>query len=145
MPRGNTYIIGFAAAVCLVCSVLVTSSAVSLKSRQEENKRLDRQKKILVLAGLMDKNAGISAGEIDKLFGDNIKAHIVSLDTGEYDTEVDAATFDQRKAAKDPGSSKVAPTNKSGIQRIPKRQRFSRVAPSARRWPTLRPTLWSEL
>ncbi|MBD3869348.1 MAG: Na(+)-translocating NADH-quinone reductase subunit C, partial [Acidobacteria bacterium] len=42
MERSTGYIIGFAAAVCLVCSVLVTSSAVSLKDRQEENKRLDR-------------------------------------------------------------------------------------------------------
>ena len=88
MERSTGYIIGFAAAVCLVCSVLVTSSAVSLKERQEENKRLDRQKKILVLAGLMEKGEAIDAAEIDKRFGDNIKAFIVNLTTGEYDTSI---------------------------------------------------------
>jgi Na+-transporting NADH:ubiquinone oxidoreductase subunit C len=119
MERSTGYIIGFAAAVCLVCSVLVTSSAVSLKDRQEENKRLDRQKKILVLAGLMEKGEGIDAAEIDKRFGDNIVAHIVNLETGEYDTTVDTGSFDQRKAAKDPATSKTAPANRSGIPRIP--------------------------
>ena len=119
MERSTGYIIGFAAAVCLVCSVLVTSSAVSLRERQEENKRLDRQKKILVLAGLMEKGEGIDAAEIDKRFGDNIVAHIVNLTTGEYDTSISVDTFDQREAAKEVSTSKVAPDNRSGIQRIP--------------------------
>ena len=119
MERSTGYIIGFAAAVCLVCSVLVTSSAVSLKDRQEENKRLDRQKKILTLAGLMESGADITSEEIDKLFVDNIEAHVIDLATGDYDTSVNTAGFDQRKATKEPATSRVAPKNRSGIQRVP--------------------------
>jgi Na+-transporting NADH:ubiquinone oxidoreductase subunit C len=119
MERSTGYIIGFAAAVCLVCSVLVTSSAVSLKDRQMENKRLDRQKKILVLAGLMEKGEDIDSAEIDKRFGDNIKAYVIDMETGDYDASADAANFDQRKAAKEPATSETAPDNKSGIQRVP--------------------------
>ena len=119
MERSTGYIIGFAAAVCLVCSVLVTSSAVSLKDRQEENKRLDRQKKILTLAGLMEKGDDLSATEIDGLFNDNIEPHIIVLETGAYDNDADPIAFDQRKAAKDPATSQAAPDNRSGIQRIP--------------------------
>ena len=119
MERSTGYIIGFAAAICLVCSILVTSSAVSLKDRQEENKRLDRQKKILALAGLMESGADITSKEIDKLFSDNIQAYIISRETGEYDTSVDTGAFDQRKATKDPATSQAAPKNRSGIQRVP--------------------------
>jgi Na+-transporting NADH:ubiquinone oxidoreductase subunit C len=119
MERSTGYIIAFAAAVCLVCSVLVTSSAVSLKDRQVENKRLDRQKKILVLAGLMEKGEGIDTAEIDKRFSDNIQAHVIDLETGDYDPSADTGNFDQRKAAKDPSTSTAAPSNKSGIQRVP--------------------------
>jgi len=119
MERSTGYIISFAAAVCLICSVLVTSTAVSLKDRQVENKRLDRQKKILVLAGLMEKGEGIDAAEIDKRFGDNIEAHVIDLETGEYNPSADTGNFDQRKAAKEPATSTSAPANKSGIQRVP--------------------------
>ena len=46
----------FAAAVCGVCSIFVSGSAVVLKDRQDQNKLLDRQTKVLTVAGLMDEN-----------------------------------------------------------------------------------------
>ena len=36
--NGVPYIIGFCVAVCLVCAIIVSSSAVGLKERQETNK-----------------------------------------------------------------------------------------------------------
>ena len=36
MQRSNTYTIGFAAAICLVCGVIVAGFAVGLKEQQEE-------------------------------------------------------------------------------------------------------------
>ena len=53
MQRSTSYIIMFAAAVCLVCAIFVSGSAVALKSKQEANKILDRQKKVLAVAGLL--------------------------------------------------------------------------------------------
>ena len=50
----NTYIIGFAAGVCLICSIVVATSAVVLKERQDLNKVLDRQKKVLIVADLLE-------------------------------------------------------------------------------------------
>ena len=54
MQHSTGYIIGFAAAVCLVASLFVAGSAVGLKDLQEANKRLDVQKKVLTVAGLYD-------------------------------------------------------------------------------------------
>jgi Na+-transporting NADH:ubiquinone oxidoreductase subunit C len=115
----NAYIIGFATAVCLVCSIVVSTAAVALRDRQARNKVLDRQTKVLVVAGVLEEGESVSADEIETLFEDNIETRVVDLATGEYDDSVDAATYDQRKASKDPATSSVAPANNAGITRVP--------------------------
>jgi Na+-transporting NADH:ubiquinone oxidoreductase subunit C len=59
----------FAAAVCVFCSVFVAGSAVLLKDRQEANKALDIQKKVLVVAGLMGERESLPADEVRRRFG----------------------------------------------------------------------------
>ena len=54
-PKSNNFkTISVALTLCLVCSVLVSAVAVGLKPSQVENARLDRNKNILVAAGLFD-------------------------------------------------------------------------------------------
>jgi Na+-transporting NADH:ubiquinone oxidoreductase subunit C len=54
---------------------------------------------------------------------------VVDLESGEYDDSVDAATYDQRKAAKDPATSRAAPPNNAGISRLPSKALvYQRVA-----------------
>jgi Na+-transporting NADH:ubiquinone oxidoreductase subunit C len=113
------YIFGFATAVCLVCSIIVSGAAVSLKPLQEENKLLDKQKKVLIVAGLMREGEELSKEEIGKRFSENIEAKVVDIATGSYADGVDAATFDQRKASADPTLSKEAPENAAKVRRIP--------------------------
>ena len=119
MQRSTSYIIIFAAAVCLVCAIFVSSSAVALKDRQEANKVLDRQKKVITVAGLIEEGSSPSPAEIEKLFTEDIKARIIDLSTGGYDDKTDATTFDQLKSTKDPETSNTAPKNKAGIPRVP--------------------------
>ena len=45
--NSNSYIIGFAGAVCIVCSLFVSGAAVSLKGKQQLNAKLDLQKNII--------------------------------------------------------------------------------------------------
>jgi len=115
----NAYVIGFATAVCLVCSIVVSTSAVVLRDRQERNKVLDRQTKVLVVAGLLDEGQKATPEEIEQLFDNNIVSKIVDLESGEYDLDADAASYDQRKATKDPALSREAPANKAGLTRLP--------------------------
>ncbi len=115
----NAYIIGFATAVCLVCSIVVSTSAVALRERQDRNKVLDRQTKVLVVAGLLEEGQAATAEQVEGLFVENILIRAVDLASGSYDDSVDVATFDQRKAAKDPAASRVAPANNAGITRLP--------------------------
>ena len=52
--------IGVAFAVCLVCSLIVSSAAVSLRDQQKINKLNDRRVKILKVADIYDQNISIA-------------------------------------------------------------------------------------
>ena len=87
-----------ALAVCVVCSVVVSTAAVVLKPIQEENKVNDRKRNILIAAGL------IVAGEkpeedIDTLFA-KIDSRVVDLDTGEFVSDITPDEVDEKKALK---------------------------------------------
>jgi len=120
MAYSNAYTLGFAAAVCGVCSIFVAGSAVLLKEKQETNKVLYRYEKVLNVAGLVQPGETLTAAEITKRFEDNIEQRIVELDTGKYAESIDAKTFDQRATAKDPATSEAAPPNPAKVLRIPK-------------------------
>lgn len=121
MQRNSTlYTIGFAALVCAVCSILVSSSAVGLRERQRRNQILERQRNVLAVSGLMEPGERLSRSEVEERFKNNIVAKIATLESGEYDDRVAPETFDQRRAAKDPATRRPAPENDAGIVRLPK-------------------------
>lgn len=99
--------------LCLVCSVIVSTTAVALKPLQLRNAVLARQIEILRVAGLMEEG-----GDVDALF-QQVEVRVVNLDTGEFVDDIDGATYDQRKAAKDPSMSDAVPpeSDVAGIQR----------------------------
>lgn len=80
--------------LCLVCSIVVSMTAIHLRPLQEKNKELDMRKNILMAAGLMEE--GVS---IEELFSP-IETILVDLATGE-EVEFDSS-YDQKKAARDP-------------------------------------------
>jgi Na+-transporting NADH:ubiquinone oxidoreductase subunit C len=89
--------------LCLVCSLLVSAAAVGLKSIQQENKVLERKENILKAAGIYNEDV-----PVDELYK-QIEAKVVDLATGKY-VDMDAANYDQRKAAKDPNLSVTIPS-----------------------------------
>jgi len=115
----NAYIIGFAAAVCLVCSIVVSSATVALRPAQARNKEIDRQKQVLAVAGLVGPGESVASAEVGQRFNDSIVSRAVDLATGEYDESVKPASYDQRKATKDPATSRRAVPNNAGVQRVP--------------------------
>lgn len=92
-------VVTVALALCVVCSVVVSTAAVSLKPQQEVNKTRDLKRNILMAAGMYDAGQSVEA-QFSK-----VTTKVVDLDTGAY-VDVDPATFDQRKASKDPAQSK---------------------------------------
>lgn len=96
LPNDNIVkTIGVATLLCLLCSVVVSGAATLLKPRQVANKLQDKKSNILTVAGIAD-----SSKSVNELFA-QIEARVVNMETGEFTDEVDANTFDQRKAAND--------------------------------------------
>ena len=113
------YTLKFAAAVCIVCSLLVSTSAVTLKKRQEANALLEKQRSVLYTAGVLQPGQSASRGEIAALFG-NIEPKIIELSTGTLSDAVDPQGYDPARALKDPALSAEAPPNAAQIRRLPK-------------------------
>ncbi len=109
-----------AVALCLVCSVVVSSAAVLLKPLQLENAALDRKRNIVEVAGLLG-----SDGDVETAF-QRVEPRVVNLETGEFAEDIDPAKYDQRKAAKDPKRSEALSKDED-IASIGRRARFSTV------------------
>ena len=85
-----------ATALCFVCSMVVSFAAVNLKSIQEINKAIDKQKNILQVAGVY--HEGI---DVNKTFS-SFQPLVVDLNSGKFTDKFDPSIFDDKKAAQDP-------------------------------------------
>lgn len=119
MQHSSGYIIGFAAVICLVCAVFVSIAAVGLKPLQDANKLLDRQQKVLTVAGLMAEGEKLPREEVAARFDAAIKQKVIDLKSGVVNSEIDVTSFDQQAAAADPATSVEAPENASNVRRLP--------------------------
>lgn len=137
----NTFFI--AISVCLVCSLLVSTAAVVLKTRQDRNIELDKKRNILRVSGFTDDE--ISKTGVEQLFAKRFKSELINLDTGEpataeqmapvmkllkidsFDTAVE--NYDQIQAAKtkNPTVADLFENKKDDIARLGAREKFSHV------------------
>ena len=90
-----SYTILVATALCLVCSIIVSAAAVGLRPLQEANKIEDRKRNILSVVGLLKEGESV-----DEAFK-QVDVVLVDLESGQYNTDLDPATYDQRSAADD--------------------------------------------
>ena len=101
-------------AVCVVCSVLVSSAAVVLAPIQHENALKVRKRQILQAAGLLEPDR-----EINQQFA-QMTPRMVSLDSGEYVEAGDPVDFDVARASREPQTSSAVPAE-SDIAKIRRR------------------------
>lgn len=109
--------------VCLVCSVLVSTAAVSLNAIQNENKKLDRIKNILMAGGLLGEKTDVRA-----VYEQKVKPAIIDLKTGEsissdrFDDVLNTTDFDLKQVCASPEYGMDIPANKdiARIRRMPR-------------------------
>jgi Na+-transporting NADH:ubiquinone oxidoreductase subunit C len=118
MAFSNGYIIGFAGAICVGCSIFVAGSAVALREQQELNAVVDKQTQVLKVAGLVKEGEVLTPAEVGKRFEENLVPKLVDLKTGDY-VEGDAANYDMDAAMKDPAQSSKAPPNDAKVASLP--------------------------
>jgi len=108
--------------VALVCAVVVSVTAVTLRPLQQANLAAERQARmqemLANLPGVEDLISGAGGGSLDVV--------LVDLDTGEPVENMDPATFDQRAAAADPATSREIP-EEADIARLKRRSNFAPV------------------
>lgn len=90
----------FALGLCLVCSVLLTTAAVTLNPAQEQNRRTDRRTNILKAVGLVTPDRAYTPAEIDRLYSERIVP--LSVDA-------DGAILEKAAEPSDAGSGKPLP------------------------------------
>lgn len=118
-----------ALSICFVCAIVVSGTAVMLRPQQVANKEADRYKNILVAAGLFEQGKTTTADVMD-IFG-RFTIRIADLEEKRFLTEselaeldIDPATYDQRKASKEPALSQaLSPTE--DIASISRRARYA--------------------
>jgi Na+-transporting NADH:ubiquinone oxidoreductase subunit C len=105
MSRDSTKkVLGVAFLLCLVCSILVSVTAVALSDRQERNRIEEKRKNILQAAGIYEEGR-----PIDEQFS-HVEPRIVDLHSGTFSPDIDPVGFDSRRATRDPQSRYVIPS-----------------------------------
>ena len=117
MQHNITYTFLFAAAICVVCGVLVSTSAVSLSDRQEQNAALDKMKNVLTVSGLAQPGEQLRARRSRKCSGTRFDPSPIDLATGERTDAVDPVSYDQKAAAANPeteppGAARTTPRSR---------------------------------
>lgn len=91
--------VAVAVVLCLVCSLVVSTAAVTLRPLQAHNASLALKREVVKVAGLYQ-----PGGDVAAAFA-KLDTRLIDLDTGEYVTDMDPAEYDPRKAAEDPKQS----------------------------------------
>jgi len=107
--------------VALVCSALVTGSAVILKPLQLANKEAERQRHII---DIINRVPGV--GERFRKGQAVLEARVVDLATGAYVPDMNPELYDPHKAAKDPVQSVLIPP-KEDVAWIKRRAKYAVV------------------
>ena len=118
--RTARYILGFAALVCLVCAVMVSGSAVALRDLQKANAERERQRNVLLAAGLAVPDEDLSESAMAERFA-AVRAVVVDLETGAEIPDVDPASVDPLVEAGITDSSRPVPKNLARIRRVERR------------------------
>lgn len=141
-----------ASLVCLVCSVLVSTAAVTLKGIQAENRRMQRLKNILEAGNLLEEGV-----DLKSVYRERIQAQIVVLESGEMLAEkdwnefVNPEAFDIKRMVKHEDYSRAIPAEEdiAQIHRKPTVMVLYRVRNGGRTVKTIFPIygkgLWSTM
>lgn len=113
--------LGFAAAVALVCSLLVTVTVEWLRPRQAALESLEYARVILETAELAGADAELSDREVVARFLE-LQARVVDFETDWYTSDVDPLTYDFRALAETEDRPRYMPVylleSDAGLERI---------------------------
>lgn len=118
--NSNNFTVVFAAISCVIASVLLSASNLGLKDLQDSNVKTDKQRSVLLAAGLVDSNA--PAEEVQAWFEPSdgkaaIAPFIIDQSSGKIVTDIELSTYN-KKPEKFPGKSLVYECTKPGKESV---------------------------
>lgn len=102
----KTLVIAFL--VAFTASIFVSIAAVTLRPFHLANLERERQERLAEMVAALPGMGDILTGA----GVDDMEVHIVDLASGEFTSDIDPATFDQREAARDPALSSTIPSER---------------------------------
>lgn len=107
-----------ATVLSVVCSIALAAAVTLLKPIQAKNKELEKQRKVLAAAHVLEEGKG-SPEQVNAAFS-KFERYIVTLETGAFRKVALDDRFDQRKATRDPARS-IALTDAQDIAGLKRR------------------------
>jgi len=111
--------------IALVCSILVSVAAVSLRPIQIRNQLVEKSRNIVALSGLVEPGEDLSTDEILAAIT-QLDARVIDIDTGEFEDSLDANEFDPRAAVNDAELGTAIPDKEDGAN-LGRRSRYEIV------------------
>ena len=111
-------------AVALVCSVLVSVSAIVLRPIQEANERIERYRHIVALTGLIPAGQALEDAAVEAAI-EQLDVRVVDLNTGSF-VEIEPEHVNSRRAANDLERSIAIPAE-ADVARIGRRSQHEVV------------------
>jgi Na+-transporting NADH:ubiquinone oxidoreductase subunit C len=109
---------GVAASVCVACSVVVSTAAVSLRPIQLRNETMERKRNVLMAAGLLEKG---ESADVDALF-EKIEPRVYDLVEDRFDDDVDPESVDLSQKVRDPSRQIDVDDPKLGLKHLSRYQ-----------------------
>jgi len=97
----NGYVMGFAIGVCVVMSAALALTATSLKETQQAAAEFDRQKNVMMAAGLVAEDDRRPRAELEKLYTERVEEVVVDTADGQVAAGKTPKDVDAMKDAAD--------------------------------------------
>jgi len=112
LKQKPSYALTVALVVAVVCALVVSIAAVTLRPLDQANLKAEREARLASILEALESTVGTADGL-------DIQARVVELDTGAYDDSIDANLFDTVKAGLDPATSTSIPpeSDPAGLKR----------------------------
>lgn len=88
----NGYVLGFAVAVCIAMSTALALTANSLRETQAAAAEFDRQKNVMLVAGLIEPGDPRSQKELQALYQERVDEQVLDMQTGTIDASMTPAS-----------------------------------------------------
>ncbi len=98
----NGYVLGFAVGLCIVISAALSLTAGALKETQAKAEEFDRQKNVMLAAGLLKPDEQKARAELEQLYAQRVEERVLELASGETGKVTVAAFKAMRDADKKP-------------------------------------------